>query len=107
MSADEVLDVLIVGGGPAGACAGALLTRASVQKPLRVAILEPRRPALPPPGAPMDSRVVAISRASERILGVAGAWDGVIGPRLCAYERMCVWHESVSTAEALRFDAAD
>jgi len=109
MSCDDVFDVLIVGGGQAGACAGALLVRAATPKPLRVAILEPRRPALPAPGDPMDSRVVAISRASERILMSAGAWDGVTGPRLSPYERMCVWHESVSatSAEALRFDAAD
>jgi len=107
MRGDDVIDVLIVGGGPAGACAGALLTRTS--KPLRIAILEPRRPSLPSPGDPMDSRVVAISRASERILAVAGAWDAVTGPRLCAYERMCVWHASVAptSADALRFDAAD
>jgi 2-octaprenylphenol hydroxylase len=109
MSSDDVLDVLIVGGGPAGACAGALLAGAQTPKPLRVAILEPRRPSLPAPGDPMDSRVVAISRASERILGVAGAWEAVTGRRLCAYERMCVWHEgvSVSSPDALRFDAAD
>jgi len=116
MSSVDVIDVLIVGGGPAGACAGALLSRAPTSKPLRVAILEPKRPSVPADGDPMDSRVVAISRASERILGAAGAWAGVRAPlikgtgsRLCAYERMCVWHESVyaGSADALRFDAAD
>ena len=55
----------------------------------------------------MDSRVVAISRASERILNSAGAWTRVAGPRVEAYERMRIWHESTSPANALVFDAAE
>jgi 2-octaprenylphenol hydroxylase len=94
-------DVLIVGGGPVGACAGALLAHGS----LRVCILEPRRP--PPPTGDLDSRVVAISRASERILNSAGAWTRVAGARVEAYERMRIWHESTSPANALVFDAAE
>lgn len=117
----ELIDVLIVGGGPAGACLGALLAKAAVgkAKPLRVVVLEPRRPAAPGTGDPLDSRVVAISRASERVIGSAGAWGQIAGARLgrgaearqrlCAYERMRVWHESVSAGDpgALKFDAAD
>lgn len=94
-------DVVIVGGGPVGACAGALLARES----LRVCILESKRP--PAPTGALDSRVVAISRASERILNSAGAWAGVAGPRVEAYERMRIWHESTSPANALVFDAAE
>ena len=106
---DDVLDVLIVGGGPTGACAGALLARGDEASPLRVAVLEPRRPAAIHAQAPMDTRVVAISRASERILGAAGAWDKLSSPRVCAYERMCVWHERSAprSADALLFDAAE
>ncbi len=108
---DEVLDVLIVGGGPAGACAGVLLAMGSRVggQSLRVGLLEPKRPAAINHTDPIDSRVVAISRASERILGTAGAWDRIDGPRICAYERMRVWHESVgvNSPEALVFDAAD
>ncbi len=55
----------------------------------------------------MDLRVVALSRASERILESVGAWSRIRGPRLAAYERMCVWHESTPPAEALTFDAAE
>ncbi len=50
-----------------------------------------------------------MSRASERILESAGSWDRVLGPRVAAYERMRIWHESVSpsSADVLVFDAAD
>jgi len=106
---EDVLDVLIVGGGPAGACAGALLAHGDAATRLRVAVLEPRRPSAVQSQAPLDSRVVAISRASERILAAAGAWDRLSSPRVCAYERMCVWHEGSAprSAGALVFDAAE
>ena len=102
-------DVLIVGGGPVGACAGALLARGQAGRGLSVALLEPNAPTPLPAGAALEPRVVAVSRASERTLGCAGAWPGILGPRLCAYERMRIWHESVSptSAAALLFDAAD
>ncbi len=108
---DETLDVLIVGGGPAGACLGALLARGSrnAARPLRVAVLEPRPPRPSRSDAPIDSRVVAISRASERIVRTAGAWSRLDASRLCGYERMCVWHESGGPRgpAALVFDAAE
>jgi 2-octaprenylphenol hydroxylase len=52
---------------------------------------------------------VAVSRASEHILNAAGAWNRVLGPRVGAYERMRIWHESVapSSTGALVFDAAE
>jgi len=102
-------DVAIVGGGPVGACAAALLARPGGGPRLRVVVLEPHVPRLPSAGEPPDVRVVAISRASERLLRAAGAWPGIEGPRVCAYERMHVWHEStgVGGASALVFDAAD
>jgi 2-octaprenylphenol hydroxylase len=57
----------------------------------------------------MDLRVVAISRASERVITAAGGWDRLAGPRLSPYERMRIWHESVGPRSpgALVFDAAD
>lgn len=106
----DVLDVLVVGGGPVGACLAALLMKRAAQgaaSSFAVAVLEPHRPAAPRAGDPIDSRVVAISRASERILRSAGAWAAL--DRLSPYERMRIWHESGSAnaSDALSFDAAD
>jgi 2-polyprenylphenol 6-hydroxylase len=105
-----MFDVLIVGGGPVGACAGALLVRGATGAPgLAVALLEPKPPTPLPADAPLEARVVALSRASERVLTRAGAWARILGPRLAPYERMRIWHESVApTSDAvLVFDAAD
>lgn len=106
----EPLDVLIVGGGPVGASAGALLqlTHKDARQPLRVAVLELNRPAATPSDAPLDSRVSALSRASERILTAIGAWPLIPQSRMQPYERMRVWHESVQprSTDVLEFDAA-
>ena len=109
-AAGEPLDVLIVGGGPVGASAAALLQVAvkDARRPLRVAVLELNRPATASPDAPLDSRVSALSRASERILTAIGAWPLIPRSRMQPYERMRVWHESVQprSADVLEFDAA-
>lgn len=106
----ETLDVLIIGGGPVGACLGALLAygTASRAATFRVGVLEPHRSQMPGCDAPIDPRVVAISRSSERILSAAGSWTA-IRQRLSPYERMRIWHESVpsNSAGALVFDAAE
>ena len=103
-------DVLIVGGGPVGACAGALLQRAAGtgRRPLRIGLLEPARPAPPAPQAALDARVSAWSRSSERILTTAGAWERMPARRVQPYERMCVWpaHLPARSPDALVFDAA-
>jgi 2-polyprenylphenol 6-hydroxylase len=113
----DMFDVLIVGGGPVGACMGALLARNALRgaagrrtaTPFRVGILEPHRPRMPAADAPVDPRVVAVSRSSERILQAAGAWERVSWTRLSPYGRMRIWHESVVPASpgVLVFDAAD
>jgi 2-polyprenylphenol 6-hydroxylase len=95
------LDVLVVGGGPVGAAVGALLARAGqAGAALRVGLLQAAE-------TPVDGRVIALSRASERILGAAGAWPA-IQPHAWAYEHMRVWHHSVAAEsdEVLQFDAA-
>ena len=103
------LEVLVVGGGPVGACVGALLARGARQAPaLRVGLLESARVAVPADDSAPDARVLAFSRASERILGAAGAWAG-IREYASPYEHMRVWHHGVvpTSDEVLQFDAAD
>jgi 2-octaprenylphenol hydroxylase len=106
----EPLDVLIVGGGPVGATAAALLQLATkdTRRALRIALLESNRPAAAAPEAALDSRVSALSRASERILAAIGAWPLIPASRMQPYERMRVWHESVQprSSDVLEFDAA-
>jgi 2-octaprenylphenol hydroxylase len=111
-AADASFDVLVVGGGPVGAAVAALLAAGAPhvsQRPLGIAVLERDRPPLPAVDAPLDLRVSAFSRASERILDAAGAHDAVFSRRASPYERMHVWHESVPARgpDALIFDAAE
>ncbi len=106
------LDVLVVGGGPVGACMAALLVRAKRAAPLRVALLQSAAAVIADPdpdaAATPDARVLAFSRASERILDAAGAW-AAIRPHAWAYERMRVWHQGAAPVgdEVLKFDAAE
>jgi 2-octaprenylphenol hydroxylase len=104
-----VYDIALVGGGLAGACAAALLVRHGGIEPQRIALLAGELGAASTLDAPPDLRVVAISRASERVLRAAEAWPRLDQARLCAYERMRVWHESsaADSEAALCFDAAD
>jgi 2-polyprenylphenol 6-hydroxylase len=129
MSTD--FEVAVIGSGPVGAATAALLARHGGVVADRIALIAPelaadapaaaRRaasPALagsdaaPGPGsvaAPPDLRVAAISRASERVLANAGAWSRLSQARLCAYQGMRVWHESVPAdgPEVLAFTAAE
>jgi|HubBroStandDraft_6_1064221.scaffolds.fasta_scaffold28251_3 2-octaprenylphenol hydroxylase len=102
-------DVVVIGGGLAGACTVALLARKSGMPAERVALLSTE--SIPPVarGDPADLRVVAISRASEHVLRAAVAWPRLDEARLCPYQRMRVWHETSPPrgAGALCFDAAD
>lgn len=110
VASGEPLDVLIVGGGPVGASAAALLQTATkdARRPLRVAVLELNRPAAASPDASLDARVSALSRASERILTAIGAWPLIPPSRMQPYERMRVWHQTVQprSSDVLEFDAA-
>ena len=101
-------EIAVVGGGLTGACIAALLVHHGRIAPERIVLLAGGPPEPIDDGAPA-LRVAAISRASERVLRAAQAWTRLNAARLCAYERMRVWHESAATqsAAALCFDAAD
>jgi 2-octaprenylphenol hydroxylase len=109
MSSD--FDLMVVGAGPNGASAAALLARASGLAPRRIALLAPELATAPramPQGAP-QLRVSALGRASEQVLKVAGSWERLPTARLCAYEQMRVWHASMppDSRSTLCFTAAD
>ncbi len=100
-------DVVVIGGGMVGLCVAALLALDERLAGWRIAIVEPSAPR-PPADDVVDLRVSALSRASQRVLGAAGAWTA-IAPHACPYERMVVW-DAASThdaRDALRFDAAE
>ncbi len=102
-------DLVVVGGGAVGATFAALAVRQAGLPAARVAVIERDRP---PPWTITDAydlRVFALSRASSRILAAAGAWDAIAAARVSPYERMRVWHESMSPFgnDVLMFDAAE
>ena len=100
-------DVVIVGGGMVGTCLAALLAREEALAGWRIALVDPVG-ARRPDDANLDLRVSALSRASERILGAARAWDA-IAPHASPYSEMVVW-DAASTPDrpdAVRFSAAE
>jgi 2-octaprenylphenol hydroxylase len=103
-------DVAVVGAGPIGLAAAILIARQSGISPARVAVFDRRPPE--PIGTkplPVDLRVFALSRASEKILRAADAWNDIVATRAEPYERMQVWHADVPPhgGDALVFDAAE
>ena len=119
-------DVAIVGGGPNGALAAALLAHCSGIEPRRIALIAPelapgggrgtdsgasvKTAGMPSAGSlPAPVRVAAISRASEMVMRNAQAWSRLPQDRVSAYQRMRVWHESVPSdgPEVLVFSAAE
>ena len=102
-------DVVIAGGGMVGAGLAALLLHTPATRGLRVALVEPRPPATPLAGEPLDLRVSALSRASEQLIRAVGAWPRVLERDPCAYERMIVWDAAspVGGRGTLSFDAAE
>lgn len=82
-------DIVIVGGGVAGATAASLLARAGH----RVAVIDRRRPVEPDPGSDFDPRVVAIAPGSAAVLAAAGSWQRLPDERLGPYDRMQVHAE--------------
>ena len=92
-------DVILVGGGVAGAACAALLAG---QK-RRVALVDTRQPQFEPVSGEFDPRVVAISPGSRQVLAATGGWQGLDQSRLAAYRRMEVHSASLN----VRFEAAE
>lgn len=93
-------DAVVVGGGLVGATLASLLARAG----LRTAVIEAAEPQPPPSPEEDRERVLALTRASEGILGAAGAWERLDQKRLGHFRSMEVWDAAGSGS--IRFDAA-
>jgi 2-octaprenylphenol hydroxylase len=104
-------DVVVVGAGPIGLATALLLVRRAGFASSRVAVVDRRIPdeISRVAALPVDLRVFALSRASERILRACDAWNDVRATRAAPYERMQVWHADVPPhgGDALVFDAAE
>lgn len=102
-------DVVVVGAGVIGAVMASLLVVRKLSAPGRVAIIADRFAAAPAADADWDTRVFALSRASERVLKACSVWDALPAQRVFAYERMCVWDAGGEPdgKGSLRFDCAE
>ena len=99
---DKRYDVLIVGGGMVGATIACALGGSD----LSVGVLEYQYPKGFDPEQPHDLRVSAISVASQNVIDMVGAWEGILSRRSCPYRRMKVW-ESDEQRAATEFVSDD
>jgi 2-octaprenylphenol hydroxylase len=104
-------DVAVVGAGPVGLATALLVHRRAGIPAARITVFDRKLPAAEQKASdlPVDLRVFALSRASERILRACDAWDEIAMTRTERYERMHVWHADVPPRgdDALVFDAAE
>lgn len=100
---DDIFDIVIVGGGIVGLTSALAL----VQAGFRVAVIEAsaleQRETLA--SCPFDSKVVAITRASENLFNNLGVWETIKKIRLCSYQHMKVWDSLLDGA--ITFSAVD
>jgi len=83
----QPFDVIIIGGG----LVGLSLARALAGSGLRLALIEPQRPAPPPVDAAWDSRVYALSPGSAAFLADGGAWELLPPERIARVEAMRIF----------------
>jgi 2-octaprenylphenol hydroxylase len=94
-------EVIVCGGGMVGAAAACALAQGGVN----VALLERFNPERHWPSEPIDIRVSALTKASQNILEMVGAWPGMVQRGVCAYRDMRVW--DARGGGELHFDCAD
>ena len=100
-------DIAICGGGMVGATVAALICSEASLRDLRVALIEAKFPNQAPTDE-VDIRVSAVSRASQRILTRAGAWQLLTANQRAPYGDMRVWdaRNQHDSDNALNFSAS-
>ena len=99
--------VLVAGAGVVGLAAAALLATGRCAERVRVLVLD-ARPIPRWRAEETDSRVYALSRASQELLEHLGVWRSVVAARAAPYRRMRVWEGTDAFGpNALDFDSAD
>lgn len=93
-------DVAIVGGGMVGAAAACALGGSS----LKVALIE-RAKTQETPSEEYDSRVSALTLATQTMFEALGVWSGIVRRRYARVAAMQIWDAGGSGE--IRFDAAD
>jgi 2-polyprenylphenol 6-hydroxylase len=108
-AADRDFDVLVVGAGVIATTMASLLVARRLVAPGRVALIAAEPPASSVPESEWDLRVFALSRASQRVLEITGAWAGLPPHKMNPYERMCVWDANGEPRGrgSLTFDCAE
>ncbi len=94
-------DLIIVGGGMVGAS----LACALGDTPLRIGVVESQPAQTEWPANSYDIRVSAITRATEQVFRMVGAWEGMETRRVTPYCAMSVWDGTGSGQ--IDFDCAD
>ncbi len=97
----ERYEVIVCGGGMVGAATACALAHGGI----KVALLERFNPERQWPSEPIDIRVSALTKASQNILEMLGAWPGMVQRGVCPYRDMRVW-DARADGE-LHFDCAD
>ncbi len=100
MKAGADFDVAVVGGGVVGGTLAAIAGGGG----LEVALIEAGEPPLDP-SDPEDARVLALTRASERVLSAIGAWHSIESEPIGCFREMRVWDEG--GGGAIHFDSAE
>ncbi len=100
--------IIVVGGGPVGLCVAALLAPQARAAGARITLVDGREVAPVAAAEPIDLRVYALSRASEKILASAGAWAHIAALRVSPLQAMRIWegNEGPRGAGTLCFEAA-
>ncbi|NII09924.1 UbiH/UbiF/VisC/COQ6 family ubiquinone biosynthesis hydroxylase [Oleiagrimonas sp. C23AA] len=97
----DALDVVVAGGGMAGAATALSLAREG----FAVALVEARQPRPWGPQDELDLRVVALAPSSAHLLSRLGVWDALTDARASGYSGMHVW--DAESGASLSFDAAE